>query len=177
MGFCFNSIMDLLLGLFRGAVFHYGGVPQNCPLALMGRFSSSMGCFSTLMGRFPECLTGPFSLLKSPGKQPPIRKGVWAIVHDCLRLSSFWRRKFPLERGPQGPQKCTFADDCAQIAESGLKPPFESLHLDFPEGISLAGDDRRLTYSNRALHIRVGLGTHTAWRAQERTRECCTYPL
>ena len=24
-------------------------------------------------------------------------------------------------------------DNCAQIAESGLKPPFESPHLDFPE--------------------------------------------
>ena len=43
------------------------------------------------------------------------------------------RRKFPLERGPKRPQKCTSVDDCAQIAESGLKPPFESPHLDFPE--------------------------------------------
>ena len=28
---------------------------------------------------------------------------------------------------------CTIVDDCAQIAESGLKPPLESLHLDVPE--------------------------------------------
>ena len=27
---------------------------------------------------------------------------------------------------------CTIVDDCAQIAESDLKPPFESPHLDFP---------------------------------------------
>ena len=33
------------------------------------------------------------------------------------------------------PQKCTIVDDCAQIAESGLKPPFESPHLDIPEFI------------------------------------------
>ena len=46
------------------------------------------------------------------------------IVHDCLRLSSFRDEKFPLERGPKGPQKCTIVDDCAQIAESGLKPQF-----------------------------------------------------
>ena len=38
------------------------GCPKNCPLALMGRFPSSMCRFPTLMGRFPECLDGPFSL-------------------------------------------------------------------------------------------------------------------
>ena len=54
-----SVIIDLLMGLFRGAVFHHGGVPENCPLALMGRFPSSMGPFLTLMGRFPECLNGP----------------------------------------------------------------------------------------------------------------------
>ena len=52
------------MGLFRGAVFRHGGVPENCPLALMGRFPSLMGCFLTLMGRFPECLNGLLSLLK-----------------------------------------------------------------------------------------------------------------
>ena len=31
-------LIDLLMGLFRGAVFHHGGVPENCPLALMGVF-------------------------------------------------------------------------------------------------------------------------------------------
>ena len=52
---------------FRGAVFHRGGVPENCPLALMGRFPSR-GCFLTSTGRFPECLNGPISLLKIPWK-------------------------------------------------------------------------------------------------------------
>ena len=57
--------MDLLMAfLIRGAVFDHGGVPENCPLALMGRFPSLMGRFPSLMGRFPECLNGPFSLLK-----------------------------------------------------------------------------------------------------------------
>ena len=62
------NIIDLLTGLFRGAVFHHGGVPENCPLALVGRFPSLMGRFPTLMGRFPECLNGPFSFLKIPWK-------------------------------------------------------------------------------------------------------------
>ena len=60
--------MDLLMGLFRGAGFHHGGVPENCPLALMGRSPSLVGRFPTLMGCFLECLNGPFSLLKIPWK-------------------------------------------------------------------------------------------------------------
>ena len=60
--------------------------------------------------------------------------GLKALVHDCLRLSSFCDEKFPLERGPKRPQKYTIVDDCAQIAESGLKPAFESPRLDFPKG-------------------------------------------
>ena len=44
------------MGLLTGAVFHHGGVPENCPLALLGRFPSLTGRFPTLMGRFPECL-------------------------------------------------------------------------------------------------------------------------
>ena len=63
-------VIDLLMRLFRGAVFHRGGVPKNSPLVLMGRFPSLMGRFPTLMGCFPKCLNGPFSLLKIPGKQP-----------------------------------------------------------------------------------------------------------
>ena len=51
-----------------------------------------------------------------------------AIEHDFLQLSSFCDEKSLYKR----PRMCTIADDCAQIAESGLKPPFESPHLDFP---------------------------------------------
>ena len=46
------NLIDLLRGLFRGAVFHHGGVPENCPLATMGRFPSLVGRFVTSMGRF-----------------------------------------------------------------------------------------------------------------------------
>ena len=56
------------------------------------------------------------------------------IVHDCLRLSSFRDESSPQKWAPKRPQKCTIVDDCAQIAESGLKPPFGSPHLDFPKG-------------------------------------------
>ena len=63
---------------------------------------------------------------------------IWQVlVNSCPRLPPIlvilWR-KLLLERGPKGPQKWTIVDDCAQIAESsGLKPPFESPHLDFPD--------------------------------------------
>ena len=33
---------------------------------------------------------------------------------------------------------CTIADDCALVAESGLKPPFESPQLDFPQNGMIA---------------------------------------
>ena len=56
-----TSDLQFCIELFRGAVFHHSGVPENYPLALMGRFPSLMGRFLTLMGRFPECLNGPFS--------------------------------------------------------------------------------------------------------------------
>ena len=62
--------------------------------------------------------------------------GLKVLVHNCPRLPTIvviLQQKFPLERGPKGPQKCTIVDDCVQIAESGLKPSFESPHLDFPE--------------------------------------------
>ena len=49
----------LKMAFFRAAVFHHGGVPENCQLALMGRFSTLMDRFPTLMGRFSEFLNGP----------------------------------------------------------------------------------------------------------------------
>ena len=68
-----QNFIDLLMGLFRGAVFrHVGGTlkqpikePTETPtstLALMGRFPSLMGRFPTLMGRFPDfVLRGRFT--------------------------------------------------------------------------------------------------------------------
>ena len=32
--------------------------------------------------------------------------------------------KVPLKKRPKKAKKCTIVDDCAHIAESGLKPPF-----------------------------------------------------
>ena len=58
--------------------------------------------------------------------------GLNVLVHTCLRLSAFVT-KVLLRKGPKKPQKRRVVDDCAQISESGLKPLFESPHLDFPE--------------------------------------------
>ena len=77
--------IDLLMGLLRGATFHHGGMPQNSPLALMGRFPSLMGRFPTLMGRFlPMPQWAVFPLWKSPGKQ---QKGHEAVLEICPCLS------------------------------------------------------------------------------------------
>ena len=52
------------------AVFHHGGLPENSPLALMGRFLSLMARFPTLMGVSPNAFMSRFPSRKSPGKQP-----------------------------------------------------------------------------------------------------------
>ena len=72
------------MGLFRGAVFQHGGFP------LMGRLS-------TLMGRFPECLNGPFSRSKIPGKQPIQKRSIKRF------LGAIQARKSPLREilGPK----------------------------------------------------------------------------
>ena len=63
-----HNVIDPLMGLFRGAVFHHGGVPENCA---NGAFPPLLnGPFSDLNGPFSDLLTEPFSLLKFPGKQP-----------------------------------------------------------------------------------------------------------
>ena len=58
-------VIDLLVGLFRGAVFCHDGSARKQPIkpptemptstmALMGRFPSLMGRFPTLMERFTD---------------------------------------------------------------------------------------------------------------------------
>ena len=37
---------------------------------------------------------------------------------------------------------CTIANDCAQIAERGAKPPFESPHLDCPDFGAYQGESQ-----------------------------------
>ena len=74
-------LIDLLMGLFRGAVFHLGGGARKQPIkqptetptstmTLMGRFLSLMGRFRTLMGRFPDFVLGG----RFPSRNP-LRKG------------------------------------------------------------------------------------------------------
>ena len=67
------KVKDLLMGLFRGAVFGHGRGDQKQPIkqpiemptstmALMGRFPSLMGRFPTIMGRFTDfVLRGRFA--------------------------------------------------------------------------------------------------------------------
>ena len=68
-------LTDLLMGLFRGAVFGHGEGARKQPIkqptemptstmALMGRFPSLMGRFPTLMGRFSDFALIPFYLWK-----------------------------------------------------------------------------------------------------------------
>ena len=66
----------LLMGLFRGAVLHRGGVPENSPFNSVNEaFPSLVGRFPTLMGRFLECLNGPFFPQENSLENSPLRKG------------------------------------------------------------------------------------------------------
>ena len=76
----------------------------------------------------PYASVGPFLIRESlnGGLANGGLRYLSTIVHDCLRLLSF--RK--------GPERATKVRNCRQlceIAESGLKPTFESPHLDLPE--------------------------------------------
>ena len=42
-----SKIRYLFMGLFRGAVFHHGGVPKNSPLALMGLQKAKFGVWTS----------------------------------------------------------------------------------------------------------------------------------
>ena len=76
------------MGLFRGAVFRYGGGARKQPIkqptemptstmALMGRFLSLMGRFPTLMGRFTDFVwRGRFTSWKPTGEQPIKKRGI-----------------------------------------------------------------------------------------------------
>ena len=52
----FTQVIDLLMGLFGGAVVRHGGVPETPPINLNGPFSLLSGPFSDLIGPFAECL-------------------------------------------------------------------------------------------------------------------------
>ena len=55
------------MGLCRGAVFHHGGGAQKQPISLNRPFcvlKSLVGRLPPVVGRFPACLNGLFSLVK-----------------------------------------------------------------------------------------------------------------
>ena len=117
------ELIDLLMGLFRGAVFRHGGGALKQPikqliemptstLALMGRFPSLMGRFPTLMGRFTDfVLRGRFTSWKSTGKQPIKKRGIKrflkssenglfaprAFFSEIGVVPSFWIKKLRTE--------------------------------------------------------------------------------
>ena len=96
----FTSLIDLLMGLFRGAVFCHGGGARKQPIkqptkmptstmVLMGRFPSLMGRFPTLMGRFPDVvLTGHST--SCTGKQPIKKRGIKSFLNlrNSKRINS-----------------------------------------------------------------------------------------
>ena len=101
-------IVDLLMGLFRGAVFRHGGGALKQPikdstetptstLALMGRFPSLMGRFPTLTGRFADfVLRGRLTSWKSPGKQPIKKRGIKRLlIIASARRNVCWDRQLP----------------------------------------------------------------------------------
>ena len=95
----FETLIDLLMGLFRGAVFHHEEGTENCPLVLMGRFPSFMGRFPTLMGRFPECLNGPFSLLNENSvENSPLIKGALRVAWNPYRTPDPQSPKTPRQQ-------------------------------------------------------------------------------
>ena len=58
----------------------------------MGRFPSLMGRLPTLVGLCPECLSGPFSSWKSPGKQPIKKRGIKRFLSKIDLLSCFYQK-------------------------------------------------------------------------------------
>ena len=130
---------------FRGAVFHHGRVPENCALALMGRFPSLMGRLLTLMGRFLEfALMGCFPSRKFPGKQPIKKRG----IKRFLKIICLWY--FPLLKeqfweGTLRPNIGHFSlAVCQDVHVSGLSEvlPLRSLmyFLVFPKAHCTAGE-------------------------------------
>ena len=56
------------------------------------------------------------------------------LVLNCLQVSSVCEEKIPLQKGPKG-HECAQVQTIARVAESGLRPPFESPRLDFPQSL------------------------------------------
>ena len=65
--------------------------------------------------------------------------GLRVLVINCHHFANI-----PFTKGPKRPQMCTIADDCARLAESGLRPLFESPHLNFPMQVGNSGGNATL---------------------------------
>ena len=85
-------LTDLLIGPFRGAVFHHGGMPENCPSALVGVSPPEWAVWPTLMGRFPECLHGHCPL-EDCLENSELRK--WGIKRFLICNKKRQTRHFP----------------------------------------------------------------------------------
>ena len=91
-----TDFIDLLMGLFRGAVFRHGGGDRKQPIkqptemptstmALMGRFSSLMGRFPTLMGRFTDFVRRVSTPKKRGGSVAEIKVLTLVLCQSCFR--------------------------------------------------------------------------------------------
>ena len=116
--------------------------PSLTQRVIGGKMKRLEPCVGTVAFFISACPLQPLSdFLQRLGKSKwgLCKWGLKVFVHNCPRsptIVAILQRKFLLERRPKEPRKCTIVDDCAQIAESGLKPPFESPHVDFPERLA-----------------------------------------
>ena len=110
-----SKLIDLLMGLFRGAVFRHGGGARKQPIkqptemptstmALMGRFPSLMGRFPTLMGRFTDLVPRGRFTFEIPLENSPLREGALRGSWQTLgsRLSEELQ-SLPSHTCPSGP--------------------------------------------------------------------------
>ena len=75
IGTSFVYLIDLFMGLFRGAVFDHGGVPKKRPISLNGAFCPLNGPFSDLNGPLPRVPEWAVFPLQNPLENNPLRKG------------------------------------------------------------------------------------------------------
>ena len=74
----------------------------------------------------------------------------------------------------KGPKKATKVHNCAQIAESGVKPPFESPHLDFPN--CLSNSFARTDYSRLRIAARLSALVGSLFSVWERVGTGKSHP-
>ena len=102
-----------------------------------------------------------------------LKWGLKVVVHNCTRLPTlviiFRDEKNPFTKGPEGPQMCTIADDCARVAESGLKPHLRAPIWSFPHSVpnanpSLQCEDLSNTSAYTSFEVGFGGGVDMTLR-------------